>query len=266
MADDAAEVATKTVQLPCGLGPDKDGKIHRDAEIASMTGMVRKNIARPEVRQNGSKVIDAILLACLRRVGPISKIDRRLLDKMLNGDREFLLLEIRKASLTSKVHATITCGSCNQKVDITYSLDGIPVTTLPDSDKETVNGERTFLVDWMSADERHSVKARFRYPNGADQMDVAQMMGRNPVEANYRMYYRCLIEWDGKPVDQILPNIFEVQPLPVLDAVDREFRNSMPGPQLDQEVTCPLCGADNDLDLRASDFLFPLARGKGQTE
>jgi len=257
-------MVAKSIQLPCGLGPDKDGKVHRDAEIIPMTGLVRKNIARPEVRQNVAKIVDVILLACLKKVGPLDRIDRRVLDKLLVGDRDFLLLEIRKLSLGDSVRSTIQCGSCNEKSDITFHLDRLPCRTLADKGEgiEEQNGERLFVMDWMSADEKHSIKAKFRFPNGADQMVMAGNMHKNPVEAVYQMYYRCLVEWDGKPVEKVPATLFDDLALPVVDAVDAEFRKRMPGPDLDQKAVCSLCGAENDLDLRASDFLFPQARGR----
>lgn len=260
------QVATKTLQLPCGLGPDKEGRIQREAEIAPMTGLVRKNIARPEIRSNFGKVVDAVLLPCLKRVGTIEKVDRRVLDKLLTGDRDFLLLEIRKLSLNEKVRATMKCGACNEKVDITFDLTKVPVRRLPDKGDgiEIVGTERVFTIDWTFVDERASFTAKFRFPNGADQIEAAQLSTRNPVEANYKMYGRCLHEWNGQPATQVSPTLFDDLPLPILDQIDRAFRERMPGPDLDQPVTCALCGEDNRLDLSTSDFLFPAARERTQ--
>lgn len=260
-------VATKDVQLPCGLGPDKEGRIHRDATIAPMTGAVRKNIARPEVRQNLGKIVDTILLSGLKRVGPVERIDRRVLDKMLIGDRDFLMLEIRKLSMTSAVNATMKCGSCGDQIDIKYDLNRIPIRQLADKgDGIEVSGlERLFTLDWTSEDGKITVNGKFRFPNGNDQLLTAQGATRNPIEANYNLWYRCLQEWDGKPVEKVSPTLFDDLTLPVVDAVDAEFRKRQPGPDLRQPVSCPLCGADNDLDLSASDFLFPLVRGRTST-
>jgi len=258
------QAASKTLQLPCGLGPDKEGKVHREAEIIPMTGLVRKNIARPEVRQNLAKIVDVVLLACLKKIGPMDRIDRRVLDKLLIGDRDQLLVEIRRLSLGDVIHSTIVCGSCNQKSDITFHLDRLTVRTLPDKGDgiEVVNGERVFTIDQMTEDERYTIKGKFRFPNGSDQTTLGATVSKNPVEAAYQMYMRCLVEWDGQPVEKVSGTLFEDSPLPVVDAVDAEFRKRMPGPDLDQKAICSLCGAENEMDLRASDFLFPQVRGK----
>lgn len=260
------KVAGKIVQLPCGLGPDSEGKVHREAEIVAMTGLVRKNIARPDVRQSPSKVIDVILLACLRRVGPVTKMDRRTLDKLLAGDRDFLVLEIRKFSMGNKITSVVRCGACNEKVDITYNLDSVPVTRIPDSggDIEVVSGERIFTVSYTPEGVGEPVTVRFRFPSGGDQSEASSLGNKNPIEANYRMYYRCLVDWNGKRPSELSPTLFEDQPLPVLDAIDKEFMRRLPGPQFGETVPCALCGADNTIDLSASDFFFPLAKGRRQ--
>ncbi|MBI4568973.1 MAG: hypothetical protein HY719_11320 [Planctomycetes bacterium] len=82
MPDETKEPGTQ-VELPCGIF--RDGKAQREAKIVPMTGRVRKNIARPDVRKNGAKIIDAVLLACVREIGG-RRVDRQVLDELLIGD------------------------------------------------------------------------------------------------------------------------------------------------------------------------------------
>ena len=83
---DEPKVPGTRVELPCGLF--RDGKAERDAEIVPMTGRVRTTIARPDVRRNGAKIVDAVLLACVREIGG-RRVDRQVLDDLLIGDRDF---------------------------------------------------------------------------------------------------------------------------------------------------------------------------------
>lgn len=251
---------SKLIQLPCGLGPDDQGRIHREAEILPMTGAVRKNIARPDVRQSPSKVIDVVLLAGVKRIGSLPRIDRNVLNDLLAGDRDFLMLEIRKLSLGAEVTSTITCGECDQKVDIRFDLNKIPSASIPEK-CEVVNGKRVFTIEIPY--QGKTIKAVFRYPNGSDQAAVST--SKNPIESNYTLYYRCLLEWNGVSVEQCSPVLFDDMPLTALDVVEDEFRNKMPGPVLSQAMICPLCGAETPLNLGASDFLFRSAKARMST-
>lgn len=264
MPEAIGAAATKIVLLPCGLGPDKDGKIYRDAEIAPMTGLVRKNIARPEIRQSPVRVLDTILLACLKRIGPFDRTDRRTLDKLLMGDKDFLLLEIRKLSFSSSIlTSTATCGECKEKVDLKIDIDKLPTIPMPEN-TPIENGERVFTVEFEHGGTANS--AKFRFPNGTDQAAVAQVIFKNPVEGQYLLWQRCLVEWEGQPIEKVSPTLFDDLPLPVIDAVDDKFRATVPGPNMRQSVVCPLCGASNRLDLGATDFLFPQARERTSPE
>jgi hypothetical protein len=70
------------------------------------------------------------------------------------------------------------------------------------------------------------------------------------------MYLLCLEEWNGQA--KPFPNtFFENLPLNVLDWVDAEFTARMPGPELEHEVICDLCGTANPMSLEMSNFLFP---------
>ena len=102
----------------------------------------------------------------------------------------------------------------------------------------------------------HGVNAVFRFPCGHDQHAVIPIARENPVEANYRMYQLCLEEWNEKR--KPFPNsLFDDLPLKTLDWLDAEFAARMPGPEMQHEVICDLCGTRNPMNLEMSDFLFP---------
>jgi len=238
-------------ELPCGLL--REGAVIREVELTPMTGRVRKNIARPDVRRNGARIIDAVLLACIRTVGG-KRADRQLLDELLVGDRDFLTMKIRQISLGDRVTAHMQCGSCRERIDFDIDLDQVELFPLAEGDCEISEDGRTRLFRIENAD--LGVSAAFRYPAGRDQHAIVPLVQKNPVEANYRMYLLCLEEWNGQA--KPFPNtFFENLPLNVLDWVDAEFTARMPGPELEHEVICDLCGTANPMSMEMSNFLFP---------
>lgn len=255
----ASEVSTTpgvVVQLPCGHF--RDGKVHRDAEIIPMTGFTRKTIAREDVRSNPSKITDTILIQCLRRVGTFTLINHKLIGEMTLGDRDFLLLEIRRISMGDTINAAVDCGGCKSKIDVTFRLDEIEVVRVEDKDCEVRDGQRVFRVQ----SEVPHVEAVCRFPKGDDQKIVLSFANKNPVEASYKLYAACLLEWEGK-AGPFEASFFEKLPLNALDKFEDEFSRIQPGPILKQSVPCPSCMDPIEFTFQGSDFLFrPAKRGR----
>lgn len=252
-----------SVELPCGLM--HEGKTLTDCEIVPMTGLVMKTIARPEVRQSPVNVTDTLLSSCVRRIGSIgssdtSTIKKQVFQKMFLGDRDFLTLAIRKISKGNIVNAEMTCDSCKEKLDIKIDLADVKTKKLSDI-PHRLDGNMV-LVDVKSDDPKFS--AVFRLPTGEDQAAVSMIMRRNPIEANMKLYSRCLREWNGEGVEKFSPTLFDDMVTGMLEKVEREFMEAQPGPDLRQETSCPFCGASLIASMEVSDFLFRLP-GKEKT-
>jgi len=256
-APEVKEAPGKIVQLPCGI-LDKDGKAMRDAEIVPMTGLTRKSIARDDVRNNPAKVTDVLLLQCLRRVGSIRNINNSVIGGMLLADRDFLLIEIRRISMTDIVNVNTQCEKCNNKIDVKFNLDEIPVAPLKPGTFEIKDGKRVFPVKCDDP----QIDAVFRFPEGRDQNIIIPFLDKNPVEGNYRVYAACLQRW-GNQEPPFHATFFDRLPVSVLDKIDEIFVEIQPGPDFSQSVACPVCTADIEMTFQGSDFLFRLPkRGK----
>lgn len=248
---DPTEVAATgtVVQLPAGLV--KDGAIHRDAEVVPMTGLTRKAIAREDIRSSPHKITSVMILQCLRRIGSITNLGGKVLDEMLVGDRDFLMLEIRRVSMGNDINATVECEKCKNKIDVKFSIDELEVVKLKDGDYEMKDGVRVFRI--TNADPRIDVLCRF--PNGADQQIMAPILSKNPVEAMFKLYACCVLEWNGK-AGPFEPRFFESLSVSVLDKFEGAFNEKLPGPLLKQLVPCPVCTADIEFTFAGSDFFF----------
>jgi len=247
-APDAPPVNGIVVSLPCGYL--RDGRVHREAEIVPMTGLTRKAIAREDVRNNPIKVTDVILSHCLKRVGDATSITSRLLGDLVIGDRDFLILEIRRVSMGEAIVANVECDSCKAKVEVTFHIKEIETIRLGDpKDYPERDGSLTFAV------RGDGFEAVSRFPKGADQALIMPGATKNPVAASYGLYAACLLEWNGKrgPFDTAF---FESLPLSVLDVFEEEFMALQPGPVMKQDASCPSCWASIDFTFRGSDFLF----------
>ena len=242
------------VVLPAGVM--EGDKVVTSAQIVPMTGKTRKDIARADVRRDSTKVTETILQNCVKSIGD-SPIDRRTFQRLILGDREFLLLQIRKISKGDDVKYSMACGTCEEPFHGTFSItNDVPVYPMP-KDVEVLTDEsgvslRTFRV---KSDEM-AIDAVFRYPFGVDQAEIAKSMRANPVASVYTLLWRCLISLNGSPQMDIPKNIFEEMPLPALDFIQGEFYSHQPGPDFSEPVRCPNCGAENQMVFQSADFFF----------
>lgn len=247
-ADAVETVPGVVVQLPAGI--IKDGKVYRDAELVPMTGLTRKAIAREDVGSSPYKITDVMILQCLKRVGPVTSIGK-IVGELLVGDRDFLMLEIRRISMGDGINVTVECGSCKKKIDVQFSISELEVIRLKDDDYEVRDGVRVFRV--KSDDPKLDVLCRF--PRGEDQQAAVALLQKNPIEYYFKIYSACVLEWNGKtgPFDQ---GFFERLPVAVLDKFEQAFNGIHPGPVLRQSVPCPVCASGIEFTFQGSDFFF----------
>jgi hypothetical protein len=254
---DTPVIAGTELKLPCGYF--RDGKLHKDVEIVPMTGLTRKAIAREDTRNNPIKVTDIILSHCLKRIGPFTSITSRVLADLVIGDRDFLLLEIRRNSMGDGITTNIECGKCNAKVEALFKISDLEVIRAYEKEGEKPSDQDGNLTFWLDT---NKFKALCRFPKGADQALIMPNATKNPIAASYGLYAACLLEWNDKkaPFD---PTFFDTLSLDIIDEFEDKFMAIQPGPVMMQEASCPSCGASIDFTFRGSDFLFRVPkRGK----
>lgn len=262
-----AKEADAVLTLPCGY-VDKDGRIHKDFSVQGTTGEVRRKMGSPSVRNDSAKLMDTVLEHCITSIGPYKRsgnepIPEEILKGLLIGDRDFIFLQIRKASEAfAPIVGEAACSNqqCKEKLRLKIPLEEI--NTVPLNEKRiqmTSAHVRYFNVH----DEQLGIDADFRLPNGYDQAEVAKIAARNPIEGNYAIYLRCLLRWgsDHGPFGMIFWDELKTS---VIDKIEQEWRNVLPGVDLAHEVECPACGTITLVQLNIADFL--LKQPKRQNE
>ena len=243
------------VELPCGFLHEEE--VITKAMIIPMTGRIRKLIARPQNRQNPASIIDTLLMQCVVSIGSITKVNKSVTDCLFLGDRDFLVMEIRKISLGSEVQTQLQCDNCSARLAMTINLDrDVPVMKLKDLDIEIIDGDAVFVLQ----DDVLKLDLKFRLPRGLDQHFIAPLYRKNPIEANYALYRACLIEWNGKSSEELPTNFFDDQSLRVIDFIDEHFMEMMPGPDMRVPVNCYECDHEMMVSMASSDFLFRLPK------
>lgn len=249
-ATDAEGIVKK---LPCGLV--KDGVLHQYAEFVPMRGRVRRAISKKDVRNDFAKVSDAVLRMCVKRVGAIPTTSPKTMAELPMGDRDFLLMEVRRASMSDKLDALVKCASCRKDIRVSFQLDEIEVVFLKDGNYEIHDDQLCFRIQ----SDKPRIDALCRFPIGSDQKDMLPAIDANPTDAQYRLFAACLIEWNGEK-KEVRSEFFDDLLVDVIDEFTQQFVSKKPGPVFEQKVSCPnvVCGSDISFTFEGSDFFFPL--------
>jgi hypothetical protein len=213
------------VRLPAGLLLPS-GEVLSTAEVRELTGKDEEYIGKAG---NVAKALAAVISRGTVKVGDLPA-DEKLLESLLSGDRDALLLGIFKATFGNEVELAGVCNDCSQ-----IKVVGIDV----DRDVQT-----KFLVDPIN-DRTFTVLGKKKeylvtLPNGIAQKELTNAGDKTSAELTTILLGHCVLEIDGAPMlgrAQILG----------LGLVDRqkianEIYSRIPGPQFENiEIDCDDC-------------------------
>jgi hypothetical protein len=202
------------------------GEVITDAEVRELNGSDEEAIARAS---NIGKAVLTILQRGVIRVGN-HKADEKLLDQLLSGDRDMLLLAIFKATFGKTAELSGFCVGCGDVKQVEIDIDeDIKVKSLLDPINDrifTVQGKKnTFTV---------------QLPTGITQKEMILNSDKSAAELSTIMLENTVMKIDNSPVLSKL----QVQNLGLVDRrkINEAINKRLVGPQFDDvKVTCPDC-------------------------
>ena len=111
---------------------DKDGICHSTFTIREMTGADEEYVNRADIKSNGAKISTALLSRCVTSVGTLTKKSvgsakewENIFKNMLVGDRDKILLELRRISIGDTIEVAHTCPNpeCKANLKAELSID-----------------------------------------------------------------------------------------------------------------------------------------------
>jgi hypothetical protein len=161
-------------------GIQRDGQWYRSAEVRELTGEDEEALAR--LGGNWHKILDTLVMRGVRTVGD-QVMDRQICDELLMGDREALVLAVRRVTFGDYVEfERLPCPHCGEAVDLSLSLDDVPMVHLDDPERT----EYTVAL-------RKGATAHVRLPTGKDQNAVVAIQNATTAQQNTEMLKRCLL-------------------------------------------------------------------------
>jgi hypothetical protein len=236
MGDSAVEVTTTApisneVYLPGGF-ISKEGILVKTARVRELNGADEEALASA-----GNNLLQVILSRGLVELGG-DKVTSTDLDNLLSGDRDAIVLGIRKVTFGNEIIANTICPSCAKEQELTLDIDkDIKVKEL-DNPVE----DRSFLVTVKAGD------VVVNLPNGITQKKLVDAQDKSTAEAVTVLLGGCIASINGTPpmgrATALALSISDRQELV------SEIANRNPGPRL-QEVSkaCEACGNSIGLPL-----------------
>jgi hypothetical protein len=215
------------VRLPVGLW--SNGRRHRMAVLRPMSGADQEFLTTFPASLSAAERTSHLLARCLTKVGPQQPGSLEAVRQLTTGDREFLLLHLRRITFGDRLETIVRCPrhGCDEPMEVPLTVTAL-VSAAPGD------------LDLSPVVERDGI--RFRLPCGADLEAVADVARSAPSRAALWLFERCVEHADiqADTMEQVGRWMAELDPL-------AETRLSL---------ACPACGHSFTSLLDAGTYLF----------
>lgn len=226
------------VKLPGGF-ISKTGEVIRTAEVKELNGLDEEAISKAG---SAAKAFNVLLQRGLVKLGS-EEVTKDHIDNLLSGDRDAILIGIRRVTFGDTLTLNVQCASCTSPQTLEVDLiEDVPTRTLEDP----IN-ERTFTVTTKQG------PAVISLPTGVVQKKLVDNTDKTVAEINTLLLAGCIMSVDDVPSAgaRTALSLGMSDRTKILDEIVK--RN--PGPRLG-EVTkaCQACGETMDLPLSLTDL------------
>jgi hypothetical protein len=229
-----------TVDLPGGY-ISQDGTVVKTAEVRELNGSDEEAISKAGSK---AKALGVLLQRGLVKVGT-EDATKEMLDSLLSGDRDAILIGIRKVTFGDELKAMVHCYSCNEDQETVVTLsEDVPVRELND-----LKGR-----SWVIETKKGPVAVGL--PNGLVQKKLMDNADKTSAEINTLLLSGCVMSVNGSP-SMGAHTVLSLGMTDRANIVDEIIENN-PGPRLGEvKKACKACGEDMSLPLSLLD-LFQL--------
>ena len=236
---------------------DKDGVCHKTFTIREMTGADEEFVNRADIKSNGAKISTALLSRCVLSVGTLTRKSvgspkewENIFKDMLTGDRDAILLELRRESIGDIIEVQHTCPNpeCKAKLKTQVSIDELTVNDF-DGMREI-----PFELPKGYRDKKGVIhkKGVMRRPNGLDGELLTPIAKNNIAKAETLLLTRICKFDDGAYIDDSVMASLSIKDRSYLQKLLNEHQF---GVDMTVDVMCDHCGEYFKGNLNQSNFI-----------
>ena len=182
-----------------------------------------------------------LLARCVVKLGP-HEATKDSVRSLTVGDREALLLQLRRLILGDRLACVISCPECKEKLDL--ELD---VSNILQPAKSLMVHEHELTIERENSE---STTVRFRLPEGIDQEAVAALALTDVEAAADLLLRRCVLSVsnDGEVINEL--------PASLRESLETRMAELDSQAEISVVANCDACGASFRLIFDAATFLF----------
>lgn len=233
---------------------DEDGKTYDTFTFREMNGKDEEAINKSDIRMNGAKVMNVLVERCVTSIGGLTRKSvgavkwKKIIESLLGGDIDWMVMKIRAASKGNEIEFRHTCPHCKAKLTSFVDVDEFGTVEFKGLREIPFNLVRGYK-DKKGAVHKDGV---IRLMNAKDREVVTPMIRKNPAQALTAILSRTCVFDDGFPVDAEVMSSLSVRDRDILNDLLKE--NTF-GIDTTIELTCSSCGEDITSEVQTSNFL-----------
>src|SRR5262249_20075880 len=159
------------------------------------------------------------------------------------GDREALLLHLRRLTLGETLSCVLACPACAEQLDLELQAAEL---LLPPYRHATDLHETSVRLKGAA------YRIRFRLPNGADQEQAAMLVATAPQAAAELVLRRCVQEIVDERTGEVIHDIPEL----VAAALAEKMAELDPQAEILLELACPACSGSFGTSLDIASYFY----------
>jgi hypothetical protein len=235
------------INLPGGI-PIRDDW-YRLAWLRPVTGYDEEFLVEQSGRLSPAARATHLLSRCLERLGPLTPVTPEIVRQLTVGDREALMLHLRRLTLGERISCVLSCPACGDKMDLDLRVEELLQSPYSHASKthsaEIHDGEAAYHVS-------------FRVPNGEDQEAAAALAQDSIESAVASILTRC--------VEELTTANQRVQNFPsiVVKKLQQRMVELDPQAEIILDLTCPECAARFAVPFDAADHVCRELTSTGQ--
>jgi hypothetical protein len=216
------------VTLPGGLM--KGNTLIKHATVRELTGEHEEALSRASQSLNPFHFIDTLLKCGVKQIGDLPEAQTEsLLKDLLIGDREHLILEIRRATYGDEIEVEKwVCPKCEGETTLRITLDEIP-----DKELENPATDQVFTIKL-----RKGREARVRLANGHDQTAMFENNKLTQAERDSILLSKTIqhvVNEQGMEISTVaFPAMARQMSIPDRRAILNELAKRQPGPRYNE--------------------------------
>ena len=220
-----------TVMLPNGYW--HQGTCYREVQVRAVAecdealGEALSALAHPIERAT------LLLSRCVTRLGELERTESAEVRALSMGDREALLLHVRRLTFGERMTCVLRCVACGEPMDLELQISDllVPVTTIP---------KQRYQEFFCCDDARFRVN--FRIPTGAD-VEAAICSGNCvPDKAAPELLVRCVESVEREDGhEKYTAALAEDWPPALVEQISGRLAEADAQAEIGLQLTCPVC-------------------------